>query len=167
MNASNLPASPRGRRAWHVLFIGLVGLAVAFSGITALAASGAQVTQGDFQTFATGLDRGYDISGRAQMVRTADGRTLTSIQARGLAPGTTYPAHVHNAPCEVNNGGGHYQNTTGGPADNINEIWPGFTTNASGQGNGHATNNFTARPEAQSVVIHDMDGARIACANLD
>jgi len=24
-----------------------------------------------------------------------------------------------------------------------------------------------ARPEAQSIVIHDSDGARIACADLD
>jgi hypothetical protein len=73
---------------------------------------------------------------------------------------------VHNAPCAVGNGGGHYQHVVGGPVDVANEIWPGFTTNASGHGNGHAANDFWARPEAQSVVIHDTDGARIACADL-
>jgi hypothetical protein len=153
-----------GRMRIWVLII-LLSLAIASIGVTAVAA-GAQVTSGEFQTFAAGLERGYNISGRAQMVRTAEGRTLTSVQAWGLASSTAYPIHVHNAPCAVNNGGGHYQDVVGGPVDNVNEIWPGFTTNASGHGNGYATNDFIARPEAQSVVIHDTDGARIACADL-
>jgi hypothetical protein len=144
----------------------LLGLALALIAGTALAATGAQVTMGEFQAFASGLDRGYDISGRVQMVRTAAGSTLTSVQAWGLAPGTAYPVHVHNAPCAVNNAGGHYQHVVGGPVNNVNEIWPAFTADASGHGNGHAANAFTARPEAQSVVIHDVDGARIACADL-
>ncbi|HEX9924015.1 MAG TPA: hypothetical protein VGD99_15260 [Anaerolineae bacterium] len=152
------------KRVW-VLII-LLSLAIALIGITAVAAGGAQVTNGGFQTFAAGLESGYDISGRAQMVRTADGRTLTQVQAWGLATRTTYPVHVHNAPCGVNNAGGHYQDVVGGPVDDVNEIWPGFTTNANGHGNGYAANDFIARPEAQSVVIHDVDGARIACADL-
>lgn len=131
-----------------------------------VAAAGAQVTGGVFNTFASGIERGYEISGRAQMVRTAAGDTLTSVQVRGLVANTNYPAHVHNAPCAVDNGGGHYQHVVGGPVDDVNEIWPSFTTNASGHGNGHATNGFWARPEAQSVVVHDTDGARIACADL-
>jgi hypothetical protein len=144
----------------------LVGMSFAVIGISVVAAGGAQVTSGDFNTYAAGLERGYEISGRARMVRTADGQTLVQVQAWGLAPFTAYPSHVHNLPCGVNNGGGHYQDVVGGPADNINEIWPGFTTDASGHGNGKAANVFTARPEAQSVVIHDTDGARIACADL-
>jgi len=144
----------------------LLSLAVIITGTGAAVASSAQVTKGEVQTFAVGLTRGYDISGRAQMVRTADGRTLTFAEVYGLAPNTTYPAHVHNAPCAVNFAGGHYQNVPGGPVNDINEIWLGFTTNASGHGNGHATNDFSARPEAQSVVVHDVDGARIACADL-
>jgi hypothetical protein len=153
-----------GKKSGWVLII-LLSLALASIGATAVAAS-AQVTNGEFQTFAAGQDRGYDISGRAQMVRTADGRTLTSVQVWGLAPVTTYPVHVHNTPCGVNSGGGHYQNVTGGPVDIVNEIWPGFTTNDTGHGQGFAANAFTARPEAQSVVVHDTDGARIACADL-
>lgn len=152
------------RKSVWVLVI-LLSLVIASIGATAVAAS-SQVTNGELQTFSAGVERDYDISGRARMVRTADGRTLTSVQAWGLAPGTTYPVHVHNAPCNVNNGGGHYQDVVGGPVDSVNEIWPGFTTDASGHGNGKAANNFTARPEAQSVVIHDTDGARIACADL-
>lgn len=145
----------------------LVSLAVASVGITSAAADGAQVTSGAFKTFAAGPERGYDISGRAQIVRTADGKTLTSVQAWGLTSNTTYPVHVHNAPCNVNNAGGHYQDVVGGDVNNVNEIWPGFTTDASGHGNGRAANNFVARPQAQSVVIHDPDGARIACADLE
>lgn len=142
-------------------------LAATLVGTITGSAAGAQVTTGDFNTFATGLTRGYDISGRAMMLRTADGRTLVQVQAWGLALNTTYPVHVHNAPCTVNNGGGHYQDVVGGPVDSVNEIWPGFSTDASGHGNGNAVNGFTARPEAQAVVIHDTDGARIACADLE
>jgi hypothetical protein len=144
----------------------LAGLALVLIGVLAVSASGAQVTSGDLETYASGLERGFEISGRVQMVRTGDGRTLVNVQAWGLEPNTTYPVHVHNAPCNVNNGGGHYQDVVGGAVDSINEIWPGFTTNVDGHGNGFAVHNFTARPEAQAVVIHDTDGARLACADL-
>lgn len=166
MSTSNFLTSVRPPYRRQLLLIVLLALAFALIAATALAATGAQVMTGEFQTFASGLDRGYEISGRAQMVRTAAGSTLTSVQAWGLAPGTAYPVHVHNAPCAVNNAGGHYQHVAGGPVNNINEIWPAFSTDASGHGNGHAANDFTARPEAQSLVIHDTDGARIACADL-
>jgi hypothetical protein len=151
-------------RVW--LSLVLMCVAVALVGVLVASANGAQITSGELRTYASGPERGFEISGRVQMVRTADGRTLVSVQAWGLAPDTTYPVHVHNAPCNVNNGGGHYQHIVGGAVDSINEIWPGFTTNSSGHGNGFAVNNFTARPEAQTVVIHDTDGARIACADL-
>jgi hypothetical protein len=152
------------KRVW-ISFV-LMGAALALIGIIAASATGAQVTNGNLSTYAAGLERGFDISGRVQMIRTGDGRTLVNVQAWGLAPDTTYPVHVHNAPCNVNNGGGHYQHIVGGAVDSINEIWPGFTTNISGHGNGFASNDFTASPEAQAVVIHDTDGARIACADL-
>jgi hypothetical protein len=150
------------------VLIVLLSLAVILLGITSVAASEAQVTRGELSTYAAGPGRGYDITGRAQMVRTSDGRTLVQVQAWGLKPDETYPVHVHNAPCAVNNGGGHYQDVVGGLVDNVNEIWPGFTTDASGHGNGRAVNDFTARPEAKAIVIHDSDGsgARIACADL-
>jgi hypothetical protein len=151
-------------RVWFSLV--LVSVAIALLGVLVASANGAEITSGELMTYASGLERGYEISGRVQMVRTGDERTLVSVQAWGLAPDTTYPVQVHNAPCNVNNGGGHYQDIVGGAVDSINEIWPGFTTNSSGHGNGFAANNFTARPEAQAVVIHDTDGARIACADL-
>lgn len=147
-------------------FVFLLGLLILFMGTTAVFAGNKVVTTGSFHTFATGLERGYDIGGEAVMVRSAHGRTHTSVKVWGLAADSSYPTHVHNAPCNVNNGGGHYQNIVGGPVDSVNEIWPRVYTDGSGFGTGQARNEFIARPEAQSVVIHDLDGARIACADL-
>ena len=45
-------------------------------------------------------------------------------------------------------------------------IWPAFTTNDGGVGNGKATAAWVARPDARSVVIHAPGGAKIACADL-
>jgi hypothetical protein len=130
-------------------------------------ASTGSTTRGEFVTFADGISRGYEIEGLAVMVRTADDKTIVSTHVSGLAANTTYGVHVHNKPCTDSNGGGHYQNVVGGPVDSINEIWPAFTTNPAGIGNGSAVHQFYARPEAQSVVVHDTDGKRIACANLE
>ena len=133
--------------------------------LPALASTG-EVTSGDFQTYASGPGMGYDVTGRSRMTRTADGKTLVSVHAVGLLPDTAYGVHVHNRACNDNNGGGHYQDEVGGAVDAVNEIWPLFTTNAAGIGNGYASNDFRARPEAMAVVIHAPGGARIACADL-
>jgi len=148
-----------------LLFIVVVILVLAIS-IPGLA-SGGEVTQGKFHTFATGVERGYDITGHANMTRTASGKTIVSVHASGLVSKTAFGVHVHNKVCNDANGGNHYQNVVGGPADPNNEIWPLFTTNSAGNGNGKAKKDFYARPEAQAVVIHDTDGARIACADLE
>lgn len=130
-------------------------------------ASGGHVTRGDFHTYAAGVDLGYEIAGHAHMTRTADTKTIVSTHATGLAANTAYGVHVHNMACNDSNGGGHYQDVVGGAVDAVNEIWPLFTTNAAGIGNRYAANDFRARPEAQSVVIHAPGGARIACADLE
>ena len=130
-------------------------------------ASGGEVTRGDFSTYAAGPGLGYQISGHATMTRTADGKTIVSVHAIGLLPNTAYGVHVHNKACGDSLGGGHYQDVVGGAVDAVNEIWPLFTTNAAGIGNGNAVNAFVARPEAQAVVIHAPGGARIACADLE
>jgi hypothetical protein len=153
---------PQARNlAFLLVFLMAVGLT-----IPALAASG-EVTSGEFQTFAAGNGRGYEISGKAHMTRSADGKTIVSVHVKGLAPKTAYGVHVHNKACGDANGGGHYQEVVGGPVDAYNEIWPLITTNSAGIGNGKAIHAFRARPEAQSVVVHDTDGARLACADLD
>jgi hypothetical protein len=145
---------------------GLALLTVALASGGPTLASDGDMTRGDFHTYAAGIPAGYEIGGHAHMTRTADNKTIVSTHATGLAAFTTYGVHVHNQACSSSNGGGHYQNIPGGGVDPYNEIWPGFTTNAAGIGSGFAVHAFYARPEAQSVVIHDVDGARIACADL-
>ena len=153
---------------WQVVVLAVVILVALAVSVAAAAAAGTQVTRGDFHTYASGPALNYDISGRAQMERLPSGKTIVQVQVKGLKPDVAYPAHVHNKACNDNNGGGHYQHIVAGPVDAVNEIWPGFTTNAAGIGSGKATNGFIARAEAQSVVIHDptAGGARIACADL-
>ena len=129
-------------------------------------ASSAEVTSGDFRTYAAGIERGYDINGHAVMTRTVDGKTLVNVHVSGLEGNISYGVHVHNRACNDANAGGHYMHDPAGPVDPYNEIWPVFTTNPAGIGNGKAVHAFRARPEAQAVVVHDADGARIACADL-
>jgi Cu/Zn superoxide dismutase len=147
----------------------ILGALAALVLVVPASAGGAQVTRGEFHEFAAGA--GMHISGHAVMVRTADGRTLVSVHVEGLAA-ATYGSHVHRLPCDTrdaagNLAGGHYKYDPAGLANDLNEIWPGFTSNAAGIGNGNARNDWTAGPTAVSVVIHAPGGARIACADLE
>jgi hypothetical protein len=129
---------------------------------SALAAG--QVTRGDFHEF---NGYGATITGRAQMVRTADGKTIVSIHVEGLVAGTTYASHVHAAACATGLADGHYKFDPAGAATPPNEIWPGpFTANAAGVGNADTIAVGTAGETAVSVVIHAPGGAKIACADL-
>ena len=136
-----------------------------FAFAPAALAGGAVVTRGDLHAFAAGA--GLPITGRAQMVRTADGRTIVSLHAEGLAPGTTYASHVHAAACATGDADGHYRFDPAGSATPPNEIWPGpFTTNDAGVGNANTNASGTAGSGAVSVVVHAPGGAKIACADL-
>lgn len=151
--------------AYPLAYLVVLGFVLALA--VPVLASSAEVTRGDFHTYASGPGLGYDISGHTRMTRTADGKTLVSTHAAGLLPNTAYGVHVHNRACDDNLGGSHYQEIVGGQVDGYNEIWPAFTTDEDGVGNGKAVHAFTARPEAQAVVIHAPGGARIACADLN
>lgn len=146
----------------------LAGLSTGLSLALALAptalAGGATVTRGDIVAFATAT--GQPITGRAQMVRTADGKTIVSVHVEGLAPNTTYPSHVHKQACADGEADGHYRFDPAGAAVPPNEIWQGFTTNDAGIGNGNTSAEGTAGSTAVSVVIHAPGGAKIACADL-
>ena len=151
----------RARRIWIALTVA-TGLVAALAPSTLSAST---VTRGDIAAFASGA--GQSISGHAQMVRTADGRTIVAIHVEGLAPDTTYASHVHAAPCAVGDADGHYRFDPAGAATPPNEIWPGpFTTNAFGIGNANTIAAGTAGPGAVSVVVHAPGGAKIACADL-
>ena len=153
----------RPRRAGRVGVL-VTGLAVAMAFAPSILAAGATVTQGEISAFATGV--GMPISGRAQMLRTPDGKTIVSVHVVGLSADTTYGSHVHQLPCGTSDADGHYKNDPAGPAAPPNEIWPGFTTNNAGIGNGNATVDWIAGATAQSVVVHAPGGAKIACADL-
>lgn len=143
----------------------LAALALSAAFAPTVLADGATVTRGDFHAFATGV--GLPISGRAQMIRTADGKTIVSIHLEGLAANTTYASHVHAAACATGAADGHYRFDPAGAAAPPNEIWPGpFTTTEAGVGNGFTVADGTAGPSAMSVVVHAPGGAKIACADL-
>lgn len=128
---------------------------------------GATVSSGEVSTYAEGASLGYDITGQARMIRTPSGKTIVSLQVQGLDPNTTYATHVHNQACSDSRGGGHYQDYVGGAVDANNESWPIVTSNAAGNGQGMAVNDWYARPEARSIVIHfTTPSSRIACADL-
>jgi hypothetical protein len=151
---------------WHRAVI--LGAVAALVLVLPAAAGGATVTRGAFQKFAAGT---LDVSGHAVMVRTADGRTFVFVHVRGLAPNTAYASHVHDQACNDGLADGHYQHA-GTAVNDDNEIWPSFTTDAAGIGNGNARNDWTARTEARSVVVHTVDASgtpilKIACADLE
>ena len=153
----------------------IVTLALAAGLLLALAAPATaanrrhvEVTRGSVVTLVGGQDLGYSLQGRAAMVRFAEA-TFVAVRVKGLDPNTTYPTHVHNAPCSsVPPGGGHYQNEVGGAVDDVNEMWPMVTTNAHGRGWGTAWHGHQARPEAMAIVIHYPadTSIRLACIDL-
>lgn len=151
----------RGR----TLAIALTTAALTGALLAPAAGAAASVTRGSFHAFAAGS--AMTITGRAQMVRTAAGSTIVTVHVEGLLPSTAYGAHVHQQACANGDADGHYRFDPSGAATPPNEIWPAFTTNAAGIGNGNATADAIAGPTAVSVVIHAPGGAKIACADLD
>ena len=148
-------------RTWLSSAAAIAALLVALAPNTLAAA---QVTRGELSEFNS---YGSTITGRAQMVRTADGKTIVSIHVEGLVAGSTYGAHVHAAACADGLADGHYKFDPAGAATPPNEIWPGpFTANDAGVGNADTIADGTAGPTAVSVVIHAPGGAKIACADL-
>lgn len=144
--------------------IALAALALAASLAPSALAGGATVTRGNFQAFNGST---LPITGRAQMIRTADGKTIVTIHVEGLIPGPAYGSHVHLKLCADQNAGVHYRFDPDGVGAPPNEIWPGpFTANAAGVGNADTIAVGTAGEAAVSVVVHSPTGAKIACADL-
>ncbi|MDQ3955628.1 MAG: superoxide dismutase family protein [Actinomycetota bacterium] len=145
---------------FSTFFMGVSGIVA-----TGSAAGSVEVVKGRFSEFSTGVSRGYDISGP---VRLTVGEDWTRVRAnvRGLAPNTTYASHLHESACSVADGGGHYKNDPAGPATPPNELWLTYETNRAGTAHDASSAPWAVREGARSVVIHDQDGARIACADL-
>ena len=161
----------RSRIGWGAAAVALTALPIVLLQPSPAGSSGSQVTRGQFRVFAAGVGdaRFDDLRGHAQMIRTANGQTIVKVEVTGLVPGTSYPVHVHAAPCGEGAADGHFQFQPGGPVDDHNELWPGFTTNAAGAGAGMAVADRTAGERAVSMVIHSPDRApapKVACADL-
>ncbi len=146
--------------------VAAVALAAPAASAASAVAGISDVTKGPFHTFAAGIGQGLDVGGAAIMVRTPANRTIVVVFASGLAPNTTYGAHVHKQACANGDAGMHFKFDPDGPADSINEIWPGFTTDRDGRAISFAQNVGIPGPTAVSVVIHAPGGAKIACADL-
>lgn len=123
------------------------------------------VVVGHLDEFAAGVERGYDISGPVRLSRGEDW-THVRANAKGLDADTTYESHLHAQACADEDGGPHYKDDPEGADTPPNELWLEIATNPSGNGHDASTSDWQVRDGDRSVVIHDGDGARIACADL-
>jgi hypothetical protein len=111
------------------------------------------------------------LTATAELVRSRTGNTELSLSAAGLDAGVTYPAHVHNRPCSVQSGGGHYLRNKAGAAEETNELWLPLTADAAGDAEASLKVGHIAVADARSIVIHDPNSdpvnARLACIDLE
>lgn len=116
-----------------------------------------------------GNSRLPDLSATASMERSLAGWSRVSFVVSGLTAGTDYKAHVHNQPCAVESGGGHYMVDVAAEPDlEDNEMWLYLSASESGAAQESMWLQHLARSDAQSVVIHDpADKARLACVDLN
>jgi Cu-Zn family superoxide dismutase len=94
--------------------------------------------------------------------------TSVTLAVTGLQPNRRYGAHAHTKPCgsDGKDAGPHFQfkpdpvtpSVDPAYANNVNEIWLDFTTDAAGAGQATATVPwvFPADRRAASVIIHAM-----------
>lgn len=111
------------------------------------------------------------LTATARFVRGLDGMTRVHVVASGLKAGVAYPAHVHNLPCSLLSGGGHYLRDKAAAATEQNEVWLPLPADAGGDVDARVAVEHIASADARSIVIHDPDSApvsaRLACINLD
>jgi hypothetical protein len=136
---------------------------VACANLTRKTARAPLETTGTANVLATGMS----MTGTAIMTRKLSGVTEVALVMTGLTPSTKYGAHVHNLPCAVEKGGGHYKfdkQVTEAIADN--EIWFEMVADATGAASDATWTAKLAAADAQSLVVHGADGARLACFDL-
>jgi len=125
---------------------------------------------GTSQLFPAATPDHTGLTATAELVRGLDGMTRVHVAASGLMPGVTYPAHVHNLPCGVQSGGGHYLRDKGMSAAESNELWVPLTADGSGDADASTAAAHVATADARSIVIHDPNSdpvnARLACIDL-
>jgi hypothetical protein len=137
----------------------------AIAGMAGAGSKRVEVEKGRFSEFSAGVDRGYNIRGPVRLKIGADWTRLR-VNVKGLKPQKTYASHLHENACSDADGGGHYKDDASGPATPPNELWLSLDTNRRGNAHDASRAPWVVRNGARSVVIHNGDGARIACANL-
>jgi len=105
------------------------------------------------------------------------------LTVSGLPANRPFGSHLHKLACADMKAGGHYQNmpfpadgsaTDPTYANNMNEVWLDFVTDATGAATSEAIVNFLPRTgEAKAIMIHDtmtmsggVAGAKLACINM-
>lgn len=126
-----------------------------------------QIDTGDFITLAAGKTLNMNISGKATLIRTGDGKTRVDVAALGLPVGSLVAAHVHILPCAQGAGTHYKKDSSISGTVRSNEIWPMIFTDATGYGYGSIETDHVAGASAVSVVIHGgPEAAKVACADL-
>jgi hypothetical protein len=111
---------------------------------------------------------GVVVGGSATLTRRMDGASLLKLEAQGLVPGAQYAAHLHELPCGVADGGGHFLYDPAQPDGTPgNELAVDLVAGADGTATRTVGEAWMARAEGQSVVLHSADGTRLACADLE
>ncbi|NYE35713.1 PKD repeat protein [Nocardioides cavernae] len=134
----------------------------------AVAFSTQVTTTGTVAPFADAQPQDAGLTGTAVLVR-GRGQTRTSLVVTGARAGAQHPVHVHEKPCDVDDGGAHFRFDTTQPFAEPNEIWPAFAADAAGaSGPVEVVKPLRAGPLAVSVVVHDPTNParRIGCADL-
>ena len=108
-----------------------------------------------------------NLTGAAYLARLSSDETRVQLVLTGVTPDTAYGVHVHDRPCAVDAGGGHYKHDPM-VADVVesNEVWLPVTSDAAGNASAEVLVPGVLRADAQAVVVHNPDKERVACFEL-
>lgn len=110
---------------------------------------------------------GRTVVGTAIMTRKLTGVTVLSVVATGLEPDAVYQAHLHDQPCSVGEGGGHYKHDRSvAGTEEQNEVWFELAADANGAAFDATWIFGTPAADALSIVLHHPAG-RLACFELE
>jgi len=123
------------------------------------------------------------MQGSVEVFSAGSNKMKVKLAVSGLPASRPFGSHLHKLACDDNKAGAHYQHNAapdGGAADPMyandkNEVWLDFVTDATGAGSSEATVDWVPRAgEAKSVVIHDQKtkndgtaGAKLACISME
>jgi superoxide dismutase, Cu-Zn family len=178
-----------GRLAAAVAAIGIIGATpgAASQTLIGIAAASAQTQAYSPDAAAVTYNEAMVPSGAKIFTLNLQGTQGTSmvLAVRGLPPSRQFGGHIHTKPCGADpaDAGGHYQNnpdpkqpsTDPAYANNRNEIWLDFATDAQGSALTTASVDWQPKDSGQSrsFVIHEHHthndgsaGARLACMNV-